>query len=96
MSKSKLKPKLSTVATAAADSRMSVRLLSRAEVLEIIGVSYPTLWFWVKKGHFPAPRVLGLKTTDGNKGGRICWVESEIQDWIMALPKRLPDLTEVA
>ena len=72
------------------------RLLSRAEVLEIVGVTYPTLWAWVRNGHFPAARVLGL---EGNKGGRVAWVESEVQSWIMSRPKRFPKgtkLTEVA
>lgn len=71
------------------------RLLSRAEVLAIVGVTYPTLWWWVKEGHFPAPRVLGFKGTKG----RIGWVEFEVQSWIVALPKRFPKgtkLTEVA
>ena len=52
------------------------RLLSRAEVLEIVGVTYPTLWAWVRDGHFPAARVLGFKKTEGNKGGRVAWLES--------------------
>jgi predicted DNA-binding transcriptional regulator AlpA len=89
---SKSIPKPSTIEAAPP----SDRLLSRAEVLEIIGVTYPTLWWWVKEGDFPAPRTLGFK-----KGprGRIGWVESEVQSWIMSRPKRFPKgtkLTEVA
>ena len=75
------------------------RLLSRAEVLEIVGVTYPTLWAWVRDGHFPAARVLGFKKTEGNKGGRVAWLESEVQAWIASRPKRFPKgtkLTEVA
>ena len=42
---SKSNPKPSTIEAAPP----SDRLLSRAEVLEIIGVTYPTLWWWVRK-----------------------------------------------
>ena len=72
------------------------RLLSRTEVLEIVGVTYPTLWAWVKKGHFPSPRRLGFTK---QPQGRVGWIEAEVQAWIRALPKKYPKgtkLTEVA
>lgn len=62
------------------------RLLTREEVLAIVKVSYPTLWWWVRDGHFPAPRRLGSR----GKHGRIGWIESEVQAWIKSLPKRYP------
>jgi predicted DNA-binding transcriptional regulator AlpA len=71
------------------------RLLTRQEVLDIVNVTYPTLWTWVREGHLPAPRQVGFK---GNKC-RIGWVEGEVREWILALPKRFPkgtDLTKVA
>jgi predicted DNA-binding transcriptional regulator AlpA len=72
-----------------------VRFLSRDEVLEIIGVTYPCLWGWVRNGCFPAPRSLGMI----GKRGRIGWVQSEVDDWILSRPKRFPKgskITEVA
>jgi predicted DNA-binding transcriptional regulator AlpA len=89
------KPKLSTIETGepakVAPTVAPGRLLSREEVLAIVNVSYPTLWWWVREKHFPAPKVLGLK----GKRGRIGWIESEVQAWILALPRRFPKGTKL-
>jgi predicted DNA-binding transcriptional regulator AlpA len=61
------------------DPSAGLRLLSKPEVLEKIGVSYPCLWSWMRQGKFPRSRDLG---------GRIAWLESEINDWIANLPVR--------
>jgi prophage regulatory protein len=55
-----------------------LRLLSRKEVCERVGVSYPTIWEWARTGRFPKARVLN--------GGKLGWLESEIEAWILALP----------
>jgi predicted DNA-binding transcriptional regulator AlpA len=62
------------------------RLLSRQKILDLLDVSYPTLWGWVKEGHFPAPRSL----SGNDKRGRLAWLESEVSAWIAARPVRLP------
>jgi prophage regulatory protein len=57
------------------------RLLSKPEVLDRTGVTYPTLWAWMRAGTFPHSRELGHK---------ICWLENEVEAWMKALPpKRL-------
>lgn len=84
MSKSKLK---STTAPPLEHDRM----LSRGEVLEIVNVTYPCLWGWVKDGHFPAPRQLGFK----GKRGRIGWLSSEVQTWVASRPRRFPKGTKL-
>jgi predicted DNA-binding transcriptional regulator AlpA len=62
------------------------RLLSKHQVLDRVGLSYPTVWLWMREGRFPASRDLG---------GRVCWLESEISEWIAALPvRRLKELEE--
>lgn len=53
------------------------RLISKGEVLERIGVSFPTLWAWMRVGRFPAAREMG---------GKVCWIEKEIDDWITNRP----------
>lgn len=63
------------------DSKRPVRLLSRQEVVDRVGVTFPTIWDWMRRGMFPRSRQLG-------DGGRSAWVESEIEDWIAALPVR--------
>src|SRR5262245_51530986 len=55
-----------------------LRLLSRREVCERVGVSYPTIWEWARTGRFPKARVLN--------GGKLGWIESEVEAWILALP----------
>jgi predicted DNA-binding transcriptional regulator AlpA len=56
-----------------------LRLLSKPEVLEKIGVSYPCLWSWMRQGKFPRSRELH---------GKIAWLESEVDSWIANLPVR--------
>ncbi len=55
------------------------RLLSKAQVLQRVPFTYPTLWSWMRKGLFPRARQVGGKT---------CWLESEINAWITAQPLR--------
>lgn len=56
-----------------------VRLLSKPEVLDRVGVTFPTIWKWMREGKFPRSRELG---------GKAAWIESEVEDWIRALPTR--------
>ena len=56
-----------------------LRLLSKPEVLDRIGVTYVTLWSWMQQGKFPRSRQLG---------GKAAWLENEIEDWIAELPVR--------
>jgi predicted DNA-binding transcriptional regulator AlpA len=55
-----------------------VRLLSRPEVLSIVGVTYPTIWAWMRAGTFPRSVVIG---------GKSAWIASEIEDWLANLPR---------
>ena len=56
-----------------------VRLISKSEVCDKVGKTFPTVWLWMRQGKFPQARDLG---------GRPAWVESEIDAWIAALPVR--------
>jgi predicted DNA-binding transcriptional regulator AlpA len=55
-------------------------LLSKAEVMDITGRSYPTLWEWMRRGSFPRCRV--------DSGGHNVWLSSDVAQWMKALPKR--------
>ena len=55
------------------------KLIYKAEVLKRIGLSYTTIWKWMPQGTFPRSRVCGGKT---------CWLESDIDAWILARPIR--------
>ena len=54
-------------------------LLGRHDVVAMAGVTYPTIWFWMRGGKFPRSRIVG---------GKSMWVASEIEAWIAALPVR--------
>jgi prophage regulatory protein len=55
------------------------RLLSKPEVMTITGLSYPTLWAWMRAGKFPRSRIVG---------GKSMWLSSEIDAWLAGLPVR--------
>ena len=59
-------------------ARLDVWLLSKREVLAIVGVSYPTLWSLMRANTFPRSRKVG---------GQSKWVSSEVAAWLAALPK---------
>jgi prophage regulatory protein len=61
------------------ESANQVRLISKPEVLDRVGVTYPTLWTWMRAGKFPRSRELG---------GKAAWIESEINEWIANRPVR--------
>lgn len=49
------------------------RIIRKPELLEMVGVSHPTVWRWEKAGKFPKRVSLGP-----NSSG---WLESEINQW---------------
>jgi predicted DNA-binding transcriptional regulator AlpA len=52
------------------------RYLNKHQTLERIGGwTYPTLWSWMRAGKFPRAFMIG---------GRLFWLESEINDWMNA------------
>ena len=53
------------------------RLLPKAVVLERTGLSYPTIWTWMREGRFPRAREVG---------SRPMWLANEIDDWILSRP----------
>lgn len=66
-------------AARAPPARLGARLLSKREVLAIVGVSYPTLWSMMRAGTFPRSRVVG---------GKSMWLSTDIEAWLATLPVR--------
>lgn len=56
-----------------------VRLISKPEVCDRVGRTFPTIWLWMRQGRFPRARDLS---------GKPAWIESEVEAWITALPER--------
>jgi predicted DNA-binding transcriptional regulator AlpA len=59
--------------------RRGARLLSKGDVLDKVGVTYPTIWKLMRQGTFPRSVVVG---------GKVAWLEHEVDAWISALPRR--------
>jgi predicted DNA-binding transcriptional regulator AlpA len=59
--------------------RPSARLLSKGDVMDKVGVTYPTIWKLMREGAFPRSVVIG---------GKVLWVEAEIDEYIARLPRR--------
>jgi prophage regulatory protein len=57
-----------------------LKMLSKPEVLDAVGVSYPTIWSWMREGKFPRSREIA-----GNKVG---WFEHEVKEWLENRPVR--------
>jgi prophage regulatory protein len=55
------------------------RFVFKPEVLDRVGVSYVSLWQWMREGKFPCSREVG---------GKVAWLESEIDEWIATRPLR--------
>jgi prophage regulatory protein len=68
--------KAPTAQAAAADK---IRLISKPEVLDRVGVTFPTIWKWMIAGTFPRGREIGGKTM---------WIEADVEAWILAQPAR--------
>ena len=57
----------------------SQALIFKPEILDITGLSYPTIWAMMRKGEFPRARVVG---------GKSAWLRTEIEAWLRDLPIR--------
>jgi predicted DNA-binding transcriptional regulator AlpA len=55
----------------------AVRLLSKAKVIAITGVTYKSIWKWMQQGRFPRSRFVGRESK---------WLSTEIDQWLADLP----------
>jgi prophage regulatory protein len=56
------------------------RLLTRAQLLELIPFSYPTIWELMRRGEFPKALRIGQQ--------KVAWREDEIREWIASRPRQ--------
>jgi len=61
----------------------TVRLLDKAEIRQITGVSFTTIWKWMRKNHFPRCYAIG----HGEKTKSV-WRSDDIDRWIDGLKVR--------
>jgi len=60
-----------------------VRLLNKAEVLSLTGVTFPTIWTWMRAGKFPRARIIGK-----GSNSKSVWRSDEVEQWLADLPVR--------
>jgi predicted DNA-binding transcriptional regulator AlpA len=72
-------PKRDTTAADEPVVRPGARLLSKGDVLDKVGVTYPTIWKLMRQGTFPRSVVVG---------GKVAWLEHEVDEFIAKLPRR--------
>jgi predicted DNA-binding transcriptional regulator AlpA len=56
-----------------------IRLICKSELLKRVPLSFPTIWKMMQQNQFPRARVIG---------GKSVWIESEVDDFLAALPLR--------
>jgi predicted DNA-binding transcriptional regulator AlpA len=61
-------------------NRKTRRFLSRLQVMDKTGRSYPAIWAWMQAGTFPRAREVG---------DELMWLESEVDEWMDSRPIRL-------
>ncbi len=57
-----------------------IRLLDKAEILALTGMSFPTIWSWMRAGRFPRSRVIGR-----GANSKSVWRSDEVGRWLDAL-----------
>ena len=62
-------------------TKAAIRLMSKHEVCDVTGMSFPTIWDKMRKGKFPRSRAY-----NDDNGGKACWLASEVEEWIVNRP----------
>jgi predicted DNA-binding transcriptional regulator AlpA len=60
-----------------------LRLMTKAEVCQRVGVTYVTIWRWQQAGTFPRARRINSPAASTAK---VAWYAHEIEAWLANLP----------
>jgi predicted DNA-binding transcriptional regulator AlpA len=60
-----------------------VRLLGKPEILQITGMSAPTIWMWMRRGQFPRCYVVGR-----GSNSKSVWRSDDVEHWLAGLSLR--------
>src|SRR5260370_39934698 len=74
-------PSIATVPIAASDA---IQLISKPELLRLLGVSYSSVFSWMRRGQFPLARELG----PGGRATKIAWRADEGAARLASRPQR--------
>jgi predicted DNA-binding transcriptional regulator AlpA len=78
------RPQSAPARETAPDLVSTPRLLNRHDILAITGMTYPTIWAWMRAGAFPRCRISGT----GKSGSKSVWLSTDVERWMAALPMR--------
>jgi predicted DNA-binding transcriptional regulator AlpA len=67
------------------EAALPAKLIFKDELLKLLGVTYGSLYAWMRDGKFPLAIEVGPR---GGRSIRIAWLESEITEWLAARPRR--------
>jgi predicted DNA-binding transcriptional regulator AlpA len=67
-----------------AANTLSSRLIFKSELLRLIGVSYGSIFSWMRAGKFP----LAIEVGPGGRSCKIAWIRTEVEEWLATRPRR--------
>jgi predicted DNA-binding transcriptional regulator AlpA len=62
-----------------------IKLIFKPELLELLHVSYSSIFSWMRAGKFPLAHIIGPSS---GRSSRIAWYASEVQAWLASRPQR--------
>ena len=62
-----------------------IKLIFKPELLELLRVSYSSIFSWMRAGKFPLVHIIGPSS---GRSSRIAWFASEVQAWLASRPQR--------
>jgi predicted DNA-binding transcriptional regulator AlpA len=62
----------------------SASLIFKPELLRLLGVSYASIFGWMRAGKFPLAREIG----PGGRTTKIAWDRAEVMEWLANRPRR--------
>jgi predicted DNA-binding transcriptional regulator AlpA len=66
------------------DAPPQTSLIHKPELLALVGVSYGSIFAWMRTGKFPLAREIG----SGGRSTKIAWIRAEVEAWLAARPQR--------
>ena len=65
------------------------RLIYKPELLDLVGLSYTTIWTMMREGRFPRSRAVGgVGQKQGGQNQKVAWYSDEVEEWLDQLPIR--------
>ena len=73
-------------AKSSTDAPGAIRLIRKPELCALLGVSYASIFSWMRQGKFPPPHII---SPISGRTSRVAWFESEVQQWLRERPQRV-------